>query len=235
MNENQNEVRILLAEDDPNLGTFLRSYLTSKGFPCFLATDGEKAYQYFLSGNYNFIITDIMMPVMDGITLAKDIRKKNTKIPILFLTAKTLEADRLKGFQVGCDDYIAKPFSMDELLLRIQAILRRSSLSTSDDSSPTKFQLGAATFDYIKQKLYNKDTEISLTSKECELLLLLSIKQNQVVERAEALTKVWHNDNYFNARSMDVYIGKIRKHIKIDPKIELLNIHGIGYKLIVRT
>ncbi|MEG1498897.1 MAG: response regulator transcription factor [Bacteroidales bacterium] len=226
------DISILLAEDDPNLGTFLQSYLCSKGYQTKLCHNGEEAFEVFLSGKYNFCITDIMMPIKDGFTLAKDIRKKDPHIPILFLTAKTLEADRLKGFQMGGDDYITKPFSMDELLLRIQAISRRSH-SSSPSSNPTVFDLGQqAQFDYIKQTLSNQTSLINLTSKESELLLLLCLNENEVVERSEALVKVWHNDNYFNARSMDVYITKLRKALRNISPAEILNVHGVGFKLV---
>lgn len=228
-----NNISILLAEDDPNLGTFLRSYLNSKGLPTQLFTNGEDALKAFLTGEYNFCITDVMMPIKDGYTLAKDIRKKDAHIPILFLTAKTLEIDKLKGFQVGGDDYLTKPFSMDELILRIQAITRRLN-GNSDSNIPTHFEIGNVYFDYIKQKLYSDTVDINLTAKECELLRLFCLKQNQVVERSEALLKVWHSDNYFNARSMDVYIAKIRKILKENSNVEITNVHGVGFKMIVK-
>ncbi|MEG2336366.1 MAG: response regulator transcription factor, partial [Bacteroidales bacterium] len=187
----------------------------------------------FLTGEFNFCITDVMMPIKDGYTLAKDIRKKDIHIPILFLTAKTLEMDKLKGFQVGGDDYLTKPFSMDELILRIHAIARRIHASP-ENNTPTIFEIGNVHFDYIKQKLYSDTVDLNLTAKECELLRLFCIKQNQVVERSEALLKVWHNDNYFNARSMDVYIAKIRKILKENSNVEIVNVHGVGFKMIVK-
>lgn len=225
------KLSILLAEDDHNLGIFLKSYLEHKGFSVGLFTNGEEALLAFHTGLYNFCITDVMMPIKDGFSLAKDIRKKDSLIPILFLTAKTLEADRLKGFQSGADDYLTKPFSMDELLLRIQAITRRSSPRPTA-SNEQVFDLGRITFDYVKQTLYNDTTQISLTSKESELLLALCLNENQVVERAEALIKIWHSDNYFNARSMDVYIAKLRRLLKENSDCEILNVHGVGFKLL---
>lgn len=223
---------ILLAEDDTNLGGFLKSYLENKGFAVGLFTNGEDALKAFLDGGYNFCITDVMMPVKDGFSLAKDIRKKDANIPILFLTAKTLEADRLKGFQVGGDDYLTKPFSMDELLLRIQAISRRMAIQPTAQKEQI-FDLGNIRFDYTKQMLFNDTQQIGLTSKESELLLALCLREGQVVERGEALVKIWHSDNYFNARSMDVYIAKLRRLLKEHSTSEILNVHGVGFKLLI--
>lgn len=226
-------LHILLAEDDANLGGFLKTYLENKGFAVDLFTNGEDALKSFLDGHYNFCITDVMMPVKDGFSLAKDIRKKDTNIPILFLTAKTLEADRLKGFQVGGDDYLTKPFSMDELLLRIQAISRRMAIQPAPQKEQI-FDLGNIRFDYTQQILFDDERKISLTSKESELLLALCLREGQVVERGEVLVKIWHNDNYFNARSMDVYIAKLRRLLKeCQSSAEILNVHGVGFKLLI--
>lgn len=234
MNESVSKISILLAEDDPNLGTFLQAYLTSKGYKTHLCRDGQEALEAFGKGGFNFCITDIMMPVKDGFTLAKEIRKADPHIPILFLTAKTLEADRLKGFQVGGDDYLTKPFSMDELLLRIQAILRRTQAPVKD-MKQSEFDLGEARFDFLTQKISRKDgsEEIDLTSRESELLQLLCLYENEVVERKDALLKVWKSDNYFNARSMDVYVTKLRKVLRRMGPIEIINVHGVGFKLVV--
>ncbi len=226
-------LHILLAEDDTNLGGFLKSYLENKGFAVGLFTNGEEALKAFLEGDYNFCITDVMMPVKDGFSLVKDIRKKDPNIPVLFLTARTLEADRLKGFQVGGDDYLTKPFSMDELLLRIQAISRRMAVQPAPQKEQV-FDLGGIRFDYAKQLLFNDKHQISLTSKESELLLALCLSEGQVVERGEALVKIWHNDNYFNARSMDVYIAKLRRLLKEHSVSEIVNVHGVGFKLMIR-
>lgn len=226
-------LNILLAEDDTNLGGFLKSYLENKGFAVGLFTNGEEALKAFLEGNYNFCITDVMMPVKDGFSLVKDIRKKDPNIPVLFLTARTLEADRLKGFQVGGDDYLTKPFSMDELLLRIQAISRRMAVQPAQQKEQM-FDLGGIRFDYAKQLLFNDKQQISLTSKESELLLALCLSEGQVMERAEVLVKIWHNDNYFNARSMDVYIAKLRRLLKEHSASEIVNVHGVGFKLMIR-
>lgn len=227
-------ISILLAEDDPNLGTFLQAYLTSKGYKTQLYRDGQAAFEAFGKGGFNFVITDIMMPLKDGFSLAKDIRKADSAIPILFLTAKTLEADRLKGFQMGGDDYITKPFSMDELLLRIQAILRRT-MGPVKNAETRQFAIGDAHFDFLTQKLTNADgTEVvDLTSRESELLRLLCLHENEVVERKDALVQVWKSDNYFSARSMDVYVTKLRKALRKMGPIEIINVHGVGFKLVV--
>lgn len=226
-------VSILLAEDDPNLGTFLQTYLTNKGYATHLCRDGKSAYDAFLKGEYNFIITDIMMPVKDGFSFAKDVRKINASVPILFLTAKTLEADRLRGFQIGGDDYLTKPFSMDELLLRIRAIMRRT-IDKPKAMEQTSFQIGEAVFDVLVQKLYGSDGEVvELTSREADLLKELCLRENEVVERKDILLNVWKVDNYFNARSMDVYITKLRKALKKVSNAKILNVHGVGFKLLV--
>lgn len=233
MSDSVSKISILLAEDDPNLGSFLQAYLNSKGYKTHLCRDGQEALETFLAGGFNFCITDIMMPVKDGFTLAKEIRKADATIPILFLTAKTLEADRLKGFQVGGDDYITKPFSMDELLLRIQAILRRTQIQVKN-SSQTSYDLVHGKFDVLTQKIVlNSGQEIDLTSRESELLSLLCMHENEVVERKEALEKVWKSDNYFNARSMDVYVTKLRKVLRQVGPIEIINVHGVGFKLVM--
>lgn len=233
MKESDNPISILLAEDDPNLGAFLQTYLTSKGYATHLCRDGQSAYDAFMQGGFNFLITDIMMPVKDGFSLAKDVRKVDSRIPILFLTAKTLEADRLKGFQMGGDDYLTKPFSMDELLLRIRAIVRRT-MEKPKDEEQSSYQLGPAVFDVIGQKLVGENgQEVLLTGKETELLKVLCLHENEVVERKEVLQKVWKVDNYFNARSMDVYITKLRKALKQVCQAGIINAHGVGYKLVV--
>ncbi len=220
-----NDIKILLAEDDPNFGPFLQTYLEAKGYSCFLAKDGNEAQDAFLTGQYNFCLTDVMMPAKDGFTLAKG-------MPILFITAKNLEEDRLRGFQVGGDDYITKPFSMDELLFRIQAIIRR--IEAAKDLEQQTFSIGRLTFDYDAQILITPIQRIKLTPKECDLLRLLCQYQNEVVYRNIALTKVWNDDNVYNARSMDVYMTKLRKALRDDPDVELINIHGVGFKLSTR-
>ena len=227
--------KVLLAEDDKNLGTILQSYLIAKGYPTDLSVNGEEAFNKFQTGDYNICILDVMMPIKDGFTLAADIRKINKNIPILFLTAKTLQEDKIKGFEIGADDYISKPFSMEELLMRLKAILRRSSQNNSIGGKNNIYQLGQLVFDYNRQILTIDETDQKLTSKEAELLKLLCENLNQVLDRSEALNRIWYDDSYFNARSMDVYVTKLRKYLKADPNVELLNVHGVGFKLIVNT
>jgi DNA-binding response OmpR family regulator len=227
----ENQIRVLLAEDDKNLGTILKAYLEAKGFPTVLCGDGHEALEKFKREDFNFCVLDVMMPVMDGFTLATEIRKLDKKIPMLFLTAKAMQEDKLKGFELGADDYLTKPFSMEELLLRMKAIIRRSA---EDTVRPTVFKVGIFTFDYNRQLLVRNDGEESkLTSKESELLRLLCENLNRVLDRSVALNKIWYDDSYFNARSMDVYITKLRKYFKEDPSIELMNVHGVGFKLLV--
>ena len=227
-----NTVKILLAEDDENLGSLLKEYLNAKGYSTFLYPDGEAAWNAFSKNEYDMCIIDIMMPKMDGYTLAKEIRKINTTIPFIFLTAKTLKDDVLEGFSIGADDYITKPFSMEELLYRLKAILRRTSQSDSDEQNSDVFQIGSYTFDANKQVLKKEEEEKKLTTKESELLKLLCTNKNQMLERNYALRTIWEDDSYFNARSMDVYITKLRKYLKDDPSIQIINVHGKGYKLI---
>ena len=224
------DIRILLAEDDDNLGSLLKEYLVIKGYKADLYPDGNKAYKGFLKEHYNLCLLDVMMPEKDGFALAKDIRQVNSDIPIIFLTAKALKQDVLEGFSIGADDYITKPFSMEELLFRIEAILRRTEqlLNKTQDI----YQIGKYTFEIQKQKLTINHKVQKLTTKEAELLKLLCINQNKVLERNYALRTIWFDDNYFNARSMDVYITKLRKNLKEDPSIEIINVHGKGFKLI---
>lgn len=229
-----NKTKVLLAEDDKNLGTILKSYLEAKGFETTLTINGQEAYDSFKEVDYDFCIIDIMMPVKDGFSLAKDIRKEDREVPILFLTAKSMQEDKLKGFELGADDYITKPFSMEELLVRMKAILRRVQEDKTKRDSNNIYQLGNFSFDYNRQLLSIKGKDQKLTSKESELLRLLCESVNNVLDRSEALKKIWKDDSYFNARSMDVYITKLRKYLREDPDVELMNVHGIGFKLIVK-
>jgi DNA-binding response OmpR family regulator len=191
-----------------------------------------EALEVFSKESFDFCVVDVMMPLKDGFALAKDIRKVDNQIPILFLTAKSLEEDKLKGFQAGGDDYLTKPFSMEELLARIEAILRRSAKTTDGKTDKGTFTFGNFVFDYNHQNLHLNGADQKLTSKEAELLKILCEHENQVVDRSFALNRIWQNDSYFNARSMDVYIAKIRKYLKDDPSVELINVHGIGFKLV---
>lgn len=199
--------------------------------PIYIPT--EKQHKGFTRNQpYNLCILDIMMPKKDGIALAKDIRQLNMDIPIIFLTAKNMKEDVLEGFKIGADDYITKPFSMEELIFRIEAIMRRVSQDANSHEDAV-YKLGIYTFDSRKQILSGGEEEVKLTTKEAELLSLLCNNANKVLERNFALRTIWIDDNYFNARSMDVYITKLRKHLKDDPKVEIINVHGKGYKLIV--
>ena len=225
-----NKLNIFMCEDDENLGMLLREYLAAKGYDAELFSDGEVGLRGFMKGKFDICILDVMMPKKDGFTLAQEIRSINSEIPIIFLTAKTLKEDILEGFKIGADDYITKPFSMEELLLRIEAILRRVKGKKVKDVP--FYKLGNFLFDTQKQTLSINDDVTKLTTKECELLSLLCSHGNEILERNYALKTIWVDDNYFNARSMDVYITKLRKLLKADPRIEIINVHGKGYKLI---
>ncbi len=225
------KLRILLCEDDESLGMLLREYLQAKNYDADLCLDGEAGYRAFCKNDYNMCVLDVMMPRKDGFQLAQEIRAINTEIPIIFLTAKNLKEDVFEGFRLGADDYITKPFSMDELVFRMEAILRRVRGKKNVDT--VTFKLGKFTFDSRRQILINGDEQTKLTTKESELLCLLCKHANDVLQRELALKTIWVDDNYFNARSMDVYITKLRKHLKDDPAIEINNVHGKGYRLIV--
>jgi two-component system OmpR family response regulator len=224
--------KILLAEDDENLGTLLRNYLNVKQFETTLSVDGIEALEQFRKEEFDICILDIMMPAMDGITLAKEIRKTKPDIPVIFLTAKNLKEDIIEGFKTGADDYITKPFSMEELIYRIEAIMRRVS-EPAEQKKADNYIIGEYTFDSLKQLLTFRNQTMKLTTKESELLELLCRHQNEVMERNYALKAIWIDDNYFNARSMDVYITKLRKYLKKDPAVKILNVHGKGYKLLL--
>ena len=228
----EQKTKLLIAEDDENLGLLLKEYLVAKGYDATLFPNGEAAYKGFIKEHYDICILDIMMPLKDGFTLAKDIRIVNPEVPIIFLTAKNLKEDVLEGFKLGADDYITKPFSMEELIFRIEAILRRT-LPENQSNSQMVFTLGRFTFDTHKQTLIERDNVVKLTTKESDLLKLLCQNANKILERNYALKSIWIDDNYFNARSMDVYITKLRKHLKDEPTVEIINVHGKGYKLII--
>jgi len=226
-----NKVTILLAEDDTNLGQLLKSYLSAKEYDTTLATDGAEAMKIFRKEKFSLCLLDVMMPEMDGFTLAKEIRTIDPHIPIIFLTAKNLKEDVIEGFKTGADDYLTKPFSMEELVYRLEAILRRSTKRAADVPAEN-YTIGKYSFDVTRQLLTYQDQSRKLTTKESELLELLCRHQNEVLERNLALKSIWIDDNYFNARSMDVYITKLRKYLSKDSKVEILNIHGKGYKLL---
>lgn len=228
------KISVLLAEDDPNLGMLLREYLNAKGYETELAENGKIAYETFMQGGFDICILDVMMPIKDGFTVAEEIRQTDKKVPIIFLTAKSMKDDKLKGFTVGADDYITKPFSMDELLMRIQAILRRTIPEVGKAKKKDNIKVGEFIFDYDKQVLKLGENEQRLTTKEANLLLMFCENRYDVLDRNYALNKVWGDDNYYNSRSMDVYIAKLRKYLSLDPEVELVNVHGKGFKLLAK-
>ncbi|TJZ62334.1 response regulator transcription factor [Sphingobacterium olei] len=225
--------KILLAEDDPNLGELLKDYLELKGkYDVVLCQDGDQALEQFRKERFDLCIFDVMMPKKDGFSLGKDVRKMDQTIPIIFATAKGMMEDKTQAFELGGDDYITKPFRVEELLLRIQALLKRVSKDKEEELAD-KFEIGNYFFDYTSQVVTYKGQQQKLSTKEAELLRLLCLKKNDVLTREEALVKIWHDDNYFTGRSMDVFLSKLRKYLKEDPNVEIVNVHGKGYKLLV--
>ena len=227
--------KILLVEDDPNLGLLLQDYLQLKGkFEVVLCKDGEEGLKAFTKQNFDLLILDVMMPKKDGFTLGKEIRKFNTQVPIIFATAKGMIEDKTQAFNLGGDDYITKPFRIEELLLRINALLKRvNNNEKSEEEKQTHFKIGRYDFDYTSQMISAGDVQQKLSTKEAELLRLLCLRKNEVLTREEALLNIWHDDNYFNGRSMDVFLSKIRKYLKDDSNVEIINVHGRGYKLLI--
>jgi two-component system, OmpR family, response regulator VicR len=223
--------RILLAEDDPNLGQILSEYLNLKGFETSLCTDGQKGADTFKPGKFDLCVLDLMMPKKDGFQLAKEIKEIDPSMPIIFLTAKSMKEDMIEGFQVGADDYITKPFSMEVLMLRVKAVLKRS-MPATDKRLPAEFIIGKISYQAAENRLTLPSGTIKLTTKENELLKLFFENINQNVSRTLALKKIWHDDSYFNARSMDVYIAKLRKYLKEEESLKLLTVHGEGFKLV---
>ena len=224
------EIKVLLVEDDSNLGSITSDYLKAKGFNCTWETNGELGYREFVKNQYDIVILDVMMPIKDGFSTAKDIRGIDKKVPIIFLTAKSMKEDTLKGFEIGADDYITKPFNMEELTARISAILKR--VSSDTDSHFDDIKIGKLIFNPKMQILSKDDFSVSLTTKESDLLILLYKNKNDILERNHALKAIWGDDNYFNGRSMDVYIAKLRKYLKHDEQIQIINVHGRGFKLL---
>jgi len=228
------KINILFVEDDPNLSMILKDYLEMIGYSVDHAPDGEKGVELFMKNMYNLVILDVMMPKMDGFTAAKEIREVNAMIPIIFLTAKNLKEDRIKGFQVGCDDYITKPFSTEELSLRIKAILKRCTIlldASRANLSKNIINLGKFVFDSTNLTLTINDSQRVLTRKESGLLKLLCEHKNNLLPREVAMETVWGENDYFIGRSMDVFIAKLRKYLKPDPSVKINNVHGIGFKL----
>jgi DNA-binding response OmpR family regulator len=228
--------KILLVEDDPNLSMVLQDYLEMLDYTIILCKDGSEGAEAFLNDSFNLCILDIMMPNMDGFQLAEEIRKVDKDIPIIFLTAKTLKEDRIKGFRTGCDDYITKPFSTEELSLRIEAILKRCAMQQhlQDTTDTSIYRIGKYIFDAENMVLQTDEGEKTLTRKENALLKLLCEHQNSLLTRETALKSIWGNDDYFIGRSMDVFIAKLRKYLKDDPSISITNVHGTGFKLETR-
>ncbi|KAA1247057.1 response regulator transcription factor [Aquimarina sp. RZ0] len=228
--------KILLVEDDPNFGTVLKDYLIMNDYDVVHAKNGMEGFEKFKKDDYDMCILDVMMPYKDGFTLAKEIRDKNEEVPIIFLTAKAMKEDVLKGYKVGADDYLNKPFDSEVLLMKIQAIMQRKSTESVADSKQFEFKIGGF---HLNSKLrfltFKEDDPIKLSPKENELLRLLALHLNDLMPRELALTKIWRDDNYFTSRSMDVYIAKLRKYLKKDENVEILNIHGEGFRLVVRS
>lgn len=225
------QIKVLLAEDDKSLGMILKAFLDANGFITTLCPNGQEAWNAFNHAEFDFCITDIMMPVMDGYALAKQIKAISPSMPLVFLTAKKEHDDILEGFRLGADDYVTKPFSMDELLARLKAIHRRC---MHIQAQPSFFQLGQFSFNALRHELIKGDEVQKLTSKESDLLLLLCENMGNTLERSNALQQIWKEDSYLNARSMDVYITKLRKYFKDEPNVDIQNVHGVGFKLVVK-
>lgn len=227
--------KILLVEDDPNFGTVLKDYLSMNDYDVTHAKNGMEGFEKFKKDDFDLVIADVMMPYKDGFTLAKEIREKNEDVPIIFLTAKAMKEDVLKGYKVGADDYLNKPFDSEVLLMKIKAIMMRKATDSIADSKQFEFQIGNF---FLNSKLrfltYKEEEPIKLSPKENELLRLLALHENDLMPRELALTKIWRDDNYFTSRSMDVYIAKLRKYLKLDDTVEILNIHGEGFRLVVK-
>lgn len=229
------KVKLLLVEDDTNFGAVLKDFLIFNDYDVVHAVDGEEGWKKFNADKYDLCILDVMMPKKDGYTLAKEIREVNKAIPIIFLTAKALKVDVLKGYQVGADDYLTKPFDSEVLLYKIKAMLQRGSdkVDPATDDTQTDFKIGKFNFDSKLRRLWTDQEEYKLSPKENALLKLLVQHVNDLMPRDLALVRIWKDDNYFTARSMDVYIVKLRKYLKSDPKVTIANIHGEGFRLVI--
>lgn len=229
--------KILLVEDDQNFGDVLRSYLEMHDYDVNLATDGAQGMDLYSKNDFDLCIFDVMMPKKDGFTLAREIREKDSEMPIIFLTAKAMKEDVLQGFKIGADDYITKPFNSEELLMRIQAILKRSRQQADPREEIKEFTIGKFHFNFpLRILTFTPDgSKEKLSPKEAQLLRLFAIHINDILPRSEALNKIWGEDNYFTARSMDVFVTKLRKYLKADENIEIVNIHGNGFQLLVRA
>ncbi len=224
---------VLLLEDDPNLGFILKEQLEMNGYKVQLNVNGVDGIAAYYKDRYDLCLVDVMMPKKDGFTFAREVRAKDQSTPIIFLTAKSLKEDRIEGFKIGCDDYITKPFSMEELMLRVQAVLRRSAKPSDSEPLQAQFNIGKYTFDHERQVLTYRSDEQKLTGKEADLLRMLCLNLNGTLERDVALKAIWGEDSYFNGRSMDVFISKLRKYLQRDSNVEIISVHGKGFKLVV--
>ena len=228
--------KILLVEDDPNFGSILKDYLMMNEFDVTLAKNGMEGFEKFKKDTFDLCILDVMMPYKDGFTLAREIRDKNKEIPIIFLTAKTMKEDVLKGYKVGADDYLNKPFDSEVLLMKIKAIMQRKSSEVKAENTKFEFQIGKFNLNSkLRFLTFENDEPIKLSPKENELLKMLALYENDLMPREVALTKIWRDDNYFTSRSMDVYIAKLRKYLKPDENVEILNIHGEGFRFVIKN
>jgi DNA-binding response OmpR family regulator len=227
------KVKLLLVEDDTNLGFVIKDQLNNEGYQVQLCVNGAEALNTFNNSTFDLCIFDVMMPKIDGFTLAKEIRKQNSQIPILFLSARSMVEDKIEGFKVGGDDYLTKPFSMEELQMRINALLKRVNIKGNDTKSTT-LKIGDYIFDYENFTLYHPNFNKTLTRKEAEILKILTAHINNVVEREIVLNAVWGQDDYFVGRSLDVFITKLRKYLSEDASIQIQNVHGVGFKLEVK-
>lgn len=228
-----NKVKILLVEDDPNFGSILKSYLELADYEVVLKQDGKQGLACFKNNSFDLCILDIMMPEMDGFTLASEIKKLNDKVPLIFLTAKTLKEDVIEGFKIGADDFLTKPFDSEVLLYKISAILKRKSYGEEQDDGVEEFSIGKYKFDSRLRLLFVGEHSYTLSPKESSLLYMFCRSRDGILSRSDALIKIWGADNYFTARSMDVFIARLRKYLKDDPSVEIINIHGNGFRLFV--
>jgi len=227
-------MNILLLEDDKNLGLLVKEHLEMNHYEVELRTNGEAGLQAYKEHDFNLCLVDIMMPKKDGFTFAREIRNIDSDLPLIFLTAKSLKEDKIEGFKIGCDDYLTKPFSLEELLMRISAVMKRYNRTEKLHDNNKEYSIGSFKFSYKEQKLYRESDTFKLTTREAELLKLLCQHKNQTLERKKALREIWGNTSYFSGRSMDVYISKLRKYLKPDENIEIIGIHGKGFRLIER-
>ncbi len=225
------KIKILFAEDDPNLGSILNDFLEVKGYEVTYCKDGDEVLSAFSKDTYDLCVLDVMMPKLDGFTAARELRKTDQNVPIIFLTAKSLQADKLEGLKIGADDYITKPFNSEELFLRIQNILKRTQGQIRREESRSIYSIGGYQFDFNRRLLTFKAKTQKLTSREASLLKLLCDNKNEILSRSKALKEIWKDDNYFTSRSMDVFITKLRSYLREDPRVEIVNIHGTGFKL----